>query len=84
MTTKDGGRAFPVLDADTTGLHCREGGMSLRDYFAAKALSSMQLNSDFRYSDVDRQRGFPEREAEWAATAAYRYADAMVAARESK
>ena len=49
-------------------------GMKLRDYFAAKALIAMTANDH-----VDGN-GDPERHA----AAAYRYADAMIAAREAK
>lgn len=66
----DGGPAFPV-----PGLHDHEefNGMTLRDYFAAKALqpiiSQEGTNQGVSGDLVDAQR-------------AYRYADAMLAARE--
>lgn len=56
-------------------------GMTLRDYFAASALSSMDLKTDGKYSPVDVRTGQARNEADWAASAAYRYADAMIAAR---
>lgn len=37
----DGGSAFPVLDNAGSGLCLREHGMTLRDYFAAKAMQGM-------------------------------------------
>jgi hypothetical protein len=33
----DSGPAFPLLDANLAGLHLRDPGMTLRDYFAAHA-----------------------------------------------
>ena len=57
---KTGGPAFPVK------MGCFEDGMTLRDYFAAKAMLG--------FITVEVQR---ERIAEWA----YEIADAMLAAR---
>lgn len=43
---KGGGPAFPVLDNPGDGaLYCRSGGMTLRDYFAAAALTGICANS---------------------------------------
>lgn len=74
MTPKpDGGAAFPgayygdIPDAIY-------GGMSLRDYFAAKALSGMLASN----SSVDRTK---VNKAKWAEVA-YSFADAMLAERE--
>jgi hypothetical protein len=72
MSTPDnGGPAFPcdVFDPDVKGPEQHEG-MSLRDYFAAKALGYM-VGPD--------QRGNPER----LASNAYRMADAMLKARSA-
>lgn len=63
----DGGPAFPVPDSDD--YHAAPG-MSLRDYFAAKALASLL---------VDSELDGPPHEF---ARAAYDYADAMLDARE--
>lgn len=57
-------------------------GMSLRDYFAGQALSSLGLKSDGCYSTHGRKHKEPEKDAEWIATAAYRYADVMLAERK--
>jgi len=54
---------------------------TLRDQFAMAALTAMQLKNDRQYSDMDRQEGLPQKEASATASAAYRYADAMLAAR---
>lgn len=66
--TKDGGPAFPYGGIHINGE--RLAGMSLRDYFAAAALSGM-------FSTPGSHLYF-----ENAATEAYRYADAMLKARE--
>lgn len=61
----DGGDAFPRHYQDDIP------GMSLRDYFAAKALSSITAN-DFALNNY-----IPQQIAEWA----YQMADAMLAER---
>ena len=79
MTTKtDGGPAFPfgqiseVTGQPVNGFY--DPGMTLRDYFAAKAMQAAATNP----SGAD---GFTfEQRAEWA----YQQADAMLAARENK
>ena len=66
----DGGPAFPVpLPAGETYKPMPFDGMSLRDYFAAKAMQGIQSNPsmDFYFNDL--------------AEAAYQIADAMLAAR---
>ena len=62
MTDKTGGPAFPTVMIDKP-----EGGMTLRDYFAAKAMQTMLQGS-----------GSFESHAEYA----YKMADAMLKARE--
>jgi hypothetical protein len=76
MTIKDGGPAFPesYIGADSPN----EGignGMTLRDYFAAKAMQGMASSPEhcsdgWAYSDMAIQ--------------AYELADAMIKAREAK
>lgn len=67
-TPGDGGAAFPVLDNPGIGLRLREPGMTLRDYFAAKAMPVLIANmTNPNADDV----------AMWA----YRHADAMLAER---
>jgi hypothetical protein len=64
----DGGPAFPVAQSDESGrIVCDEHGASLRDYFAAKALSSL-LSPDADEAAVKE-----------AARLAYDAADAMLA-----
>lgn len=70
----DGGPAFPVTASTgdpRDGVYCRDG-MTLRDWFAGKALSGILAdpNSDGSYKGV--------------AESAYGFADAMLAAREVK
>ena len=69
MSDKDGGPAFPSTISDDS-LHV--GGMSLRDYFAAKAMQGLMA------SPAD-----PE-SMEVAAKWSYNLADAMLKAREVK
>jgi hypothetical protein len=75
MTTDDGGSAFPLAaerfpDGDLISV--AQYGMTLRDYFAAQALSGLVCppgNTSGCYSPPH------------AADVAYQYADAMIAAR---
>ena len=69
---KDGGPAFPVLEYEykaTGDLHpspTMQPGMTLRDWFAGRALTGMLANPDCGQSN--------EKIADWA----YRIADAML------
>lgn len=78
MSNKTGGRPFPcdsIVERDEVGhLHGFEvssGGMTLRDYFAAKAMQARLSNPQWIASD------------ERAALDAYQVADAMLRAREA-
>ena len=64
MTTNTGGTAFPTA----TLAQKTEGGMTLRDYFAAKAMQAMAQKYSHE-GDVSRK--------------AYNLADAMLKAREA-
>ena len=66
--TKTGGQAFPLLFTHAT----TQEGMTLRDYFAAKAMQSLVLMSTGEDNEI------PD-----AAEDAYSYADAMLKAREA-
>jgi hypothetical protein len=72
-TIQDGGPAFPYafhlkhLDGEPSGINL---GLSLRDYFAAKAMNG--------YLSDPQAMGSREQFAEWA----YQQADAMLAARK--
>lgn len=78
--TNTGGPAFPfpAYTYPNGEINSGEGGMTLRDYFAAKAMHSML--SDDAYSDRT------ETAAEWleiVAKSSYEMADAMLSARVS-
>jgi hypothetical protein len=67
--TNTGGPAFPQAEVDRDGVTItHHSGMTLRDYFAAKAITAFIFSG----SDYDR-----------AATEAYKQADAMLKAREA-
>lgn len=75
----DGGPAFPgrlpYQNSPNDGLAYFDG-MSLRDYFAAKAMQGMLANANIDKNEV--------RDRAAIATYSYHYADAMLAAREVK
>jgi hypothetical protein len=71
--TNTGGPAFPASYYTDDGQWAKRDGMTLRDYFAAKA---MQGNLA---SMVEGQEFAPSMGAEWA----YKVADAMLKAREA-
>lgn len=83
--SKDGGPAFPVVSDGRT--HGTEPGMTLRDYFAAKAMQGIVSSIDGE-SNYDRLRTHAGRQAmtlsQWIARDAYKQADAMMIAREAK
>ena len=67
--------AFPVLERGGSGLELTDPGMSLRDYFAARAIGPLLQHAET----------YPP--ASWyleIAVDAYAMADAMLAARERK
>jgi hypothetical protein len=55
--------------------------LTLRDWFAGQALSGMRDLKGGYFSTQDLENGHADRVAVWAAEAAYRYADAMLAER---
>lgn len=63
----DGGPAFPSGNLDE---QCPSDGLSLRDYFAAKAMQGLIGNNDRGLIDMP-----------WVAEGAYKIADAMLKAR---
>lgn len=75
--TNTGGPAFPLHNhgVQTLGMHLS--GMTLRDYFAAKAMQEI-LGSD-RYMGIIGVNRYEQRTAEDA----YKVADAMLKAREA-
>jgi hypothetical protein len=66
--TNTGGPAFP---APAGVSHITKQGMTLRDYFAAKAMAADMID------------GMHENDFAWAAARAYKMADAMLKAREA-
>jgi hypothetical protein len=78
MSANTGGPAFPSAQLDTTTLTYKYvEGMTLRDYFAAKALESILY--------MDRGSGIigVNNHEHYCAKDAYRVADAMLKAREA-
>lgn len=79
----DGGSAFPVVNEN--GLGHVSSGMTLRDYFAAKALVGALANSDSGNGAMEPTMMYvashPQEACDLFATFAYRLADAMLAAR---
>lgn len=78
MNNDDGGPAFPV-----TGEDHRAWGISMRDYFAAKAMQGMlAVPDDQRYGDRADKSLTVEQWQQWCVTGviehAYRVADAML------
>jgi hypothetical protein len=67
-----GGTAFPFLELDGSGMaHHQHEGMTLRDYFAAKAMQTM-LHDALEYDTTDNE----------IAITAYKMADEMLKARQ--
>lgn len=90
----DGGSAFPILDRDwDSDRGCFDysmaGGMTLRDYFAAKALVGMlaePIGSGFQSTAqylTETEPGDAYTKGARMARAAYAMADAMLAARKA-
>ena len=73
MNNDDGRPAFPV-----TGEDHREWGVSIRDYFAAKAIQGMMANDEMlaRYAEIAEEHMVDADVL--AATGAYKIADAML------
>ncbi len=78
MAKNDGGPAFPLHAVE--GSHYAEYGMSLRDYFAAKALTGMLASSETFSVDKDTKAVTPNHFSKLA----YMFSDSMLAAREAK
>ena len=78
MPANNGGAAFPVVTGnESSGVWCKSEGLSLRDYFAAKALQGL-----LAFSPMDTEaRG--QYSYKSAAADAYGFADAMLAARDA-
>ena len=73
MNTNTGGPAFPTtIHNYGDGAYCSMG-VSIRDYFAAKAMQGFMANK------ANPMHFHPENDAQWA----YQIADAMLKAREA-
>lgn len=79
MEIKDGGHAFPFKDEDGSGGFTKYPGMSLRDYFAAAALQSINSNEGYFHANCGSDSWHMQ-----TAEISYKFADAMLAAREGK
>jgi hypothetical protein len=78
----DGGAAFPYYLHRTGGRY--ENGMTLRDYFAAKAMQGVIANSGAALQSNDRTGwGWVNCNASDVAVIAYQVADAMLKARSA-
>ena len=75
----NGGPAFPT--ATDNGHLTNQDGMTLRDYFAAKALAGWWSSSDSMCA-LPKDKTLPEFQAE-ACARFYEWADAMLAARSA-
>lgn len=73
----NGGPAFPGREYYSRNFSM---GMTLRDYFAAKALSGIAADHGAFYL-FSRRGKTDDQDPGWAAVAAYRVADAMLAER---
>lgn len=86
MTTKEtGGPAFPTLDYITPDrVATNQEGMTLRDYFAAKALPTVATGHMQGYTDNDGRLLWylPSNTFTSVAADAYAMADAMLAVRD--
>lgn len=81
MRVNNGGPAFPHLRKPVApGVEqvITDGGMTLRDYFAAKALPDLIAGYSRNQGSGPYLDASPDEIAYWA----YRYADAMLKARE--
>lgn len=81
MSNRDGGPAFPRSEMRSSyGLGTIDDGaegMTLRDYFAAKAMQALMQIEDVSMPNF-------EVSAKYIADRAYEYADSMLAAREAE
>ena len=80
MNTETGGPAFPCAHLDTTTLTYKYvEGMTLRDYFAAKAMQGLLSNPKLQ-NEILKQGGC---HSGWIETSAWAFADAMLKARQA-
>ena len=80
-TDKTGGPAFPGLDYINQHGKKNPEGMTLLDYFAAKAMQGMLSDANAIDEDTGKKLSIPDN-AELIASAAYMMADAMLKERD--
>lgn len=75
MSKTDGGLAFPIAIDMGNGTIATHHGMTLRDYFAAKAMAAIIMNPETQHElkSMDRDQGM-----ETISIIAYMQADAMI------
>lgn len=84
MNKPDGGPAFPVPGIGTPGkhfFHPPQGGMSIRDHFAAEVTRGMYACQDFM-NEISKITGSKEDARDMISDLAYKQADAMIERRE--
>lgn len=82
---KTGGPAFPTMtqdiDCDGHAYSYMVGGITMRDYFAARAMHGMLANIDLYHASISVAAQDGKLPAESISESAYEIADAMIAAR---
>ena len=88
QTKSDGGPAFPQVPFECGSVVVKgSAGMTLRDYFAAKAMAAIIVASSYRKYDDGTDVLAVERfdlTLKWIPATAYALADAMLTAREAR
>ena len=72
----------PASEAHLHGMYSAQEGMTLRDYFAAKALSTILGQYDFTFFEEDEDEKEEDKFSFIVAKNAYAMADSMLKARE--
>ncbi len=81
MNPKTNEPAFPSIGISAVG-STENNGMSLRDYFAAKAMQGLLSNDEFIKSAVEMFEKYEIDVEKNVAVTAYHHADAMIAQRD--
>jgi hypothetical protein len=84
--TNTGGPAFPQTEVDRDGVTVTQhSGMTLRDYFAAKAMQSLIAGSftEIGQEGIEANRQPFQNIEDLMSETSYKYADAMLKAREA-
>lgn len=83
MSKNDGGPAFPLYPLKEGEWTCNDAGMSLRDWFAGKALAGISSNPSFSLAIKSLTSDKGKLPGTFMAEVAYNLADAMLKVRES-